>query len=105
MKVKTIAFLYNVRHIYPDPKKPKTMLEIDFDDPETTKLQLKYLRNAGYNVIAIEANEKAYLKLFRLKKKLIWFSIFPKGCMVKTEKHKFLPCWRCFSYRIPVLHR
>ncbi|MBI5127112.1 D-alanine--D-alanine ligase [Candidatus Roizmanbacteria bacterium] len=68
--MKNIAFLYNVRHHYPDPKDSKTLKETDFDDPETTKLQIKYLRKLGYTVFPIEANEKAYLKLYRLKNKI-----------------------------------
>ena len=46
------------------------MREADFDDPETTKLQIKYLKKLGYNIFPIEADEKAYLKLFRLKNKI-----------------------------------
>ncbi len=65
-----IAFLYNVRHRYPDPKKPQTLREADFDDPETTKLQIMYLKKLGYKIIPIEANEKAYFKLYRLKHKI-----------------------------------
>jgi D-alanine-D-alanine ligase len=65
-----IAFLYNVRHRYPDPKKPKTLREADFDDPETTELQIKYLKKLGYKVFPIEANEEAYIKLYRLKNKI-----------------------------------
>jgi len=68
--MKIIAFLYNTRHSYPDPKDPKSFLEADFDDPETTKLQIKYLKKLGFNVIPIEADEKAYLKLYRLKNKI-----------------------------------
>lgn len=70
MKRKVIAFLYNVRHTYPDPKDPRTQKEVDFDDPVTTKLQVKYLRGLGYEVIPVEADEKAYLKLYRLKEKI-----------------------------------
>ncbi|RJQ37578.1 ATP-grasp domain-containing protein [Candidatus Microgenomates bacterium] len=65
-----IAFLYNVRHRYPDPKKPKTLREADFDDPETTELQIKYLKKLGYKVYPIEANEEAYFKLYKLKGKI-----------------------------------
>ncbi|PIV38012.1 D-alanine--D-alanine ligase [Candidatus Roizmanbacteria bacterium CG02_land_8_20_14_3_00_36_15] len=65
--MKTIAFLYNVRHHYPDPKDLRNQLEADFDDPITNKHQIKHLRNCGYRVIPIEANEKAYYKLYRLK--------------------------------------
>ena len=35
-------------------------MEADFDDPETTELQLKYLKKLGYKVFPIEANEEAY---------------------------------------------
>jgi len=65
-----IAFLYNVRHVYPDPKKPETLREADFDDPETTKLQIKYLKKLKYKIFPIEANKKAYLKLYRLRHKI-----------------------------------
>ena len=65
-----IAFLYNARHRYPDPKKPKTLREADFDDPETTELQIKYLKKLGYKIFPIEANEEAYFKLYRLKHKI-----------------------------------
>ena len=65
-----IAFLYNVRHRYPDPKKPKTLREADFDDPETTELQIKYLKKLGYKVYPIEANEEAYFKLYKIKDKI-----------------------------------
>lgn len=67
---KTIVLLYNQRHTYPDPNDPKTQLEADFDDPQTTEWQIKHLRNLGYNVIPIEANEKAYFKLYELKSKI-----------------------------------
>ncbi len=70
MKKKTIAFLYNVRHHYPDPKDYRNQLEADFDDPETTKTQIKHLINCGYEVIPIEADDKAYSKLSKLKGKI-----------------------------------
>ncbi len=65
--MKKIAFLYNVRHKYPDPNDPRSQLEVDFDDPATTKWQIKHLKNCGYDVLPIEANEQAYLKLYRRK--------------------------------------
>ena len=70
MKKKTIGFLYNVRHHYPDPKDYRNQLEADFDDPVTTKNQIEHLKNCGYKVIPIEADDKAYLKLYRLKDKI-----------------------------------
>ncbi|OQY68982.1 hypothetical protein B6D29_00210 [Microgenomates bacterium UTCPR1] len=65
-----IAFLYNVRHSYPDPKDPRTLRQVDFDDPKTTRLQIKHLRGLGFSVFPIEADEKAYLKLYRLRSRI-----------------------------------
>ena len=62
MKIKTVAFLYNVRHHYPNTKDIHTQFEADFDDPETTYWQIKHLKNCGYEVIPIEANKNAYIK-------------------------------------------
>ena len=61
----TVAFLFNVRHVYPGLDDPSTQLETDFDDPETIQLMLKYLHRFGYHVIPIEANERAYFKLYQ----------------------------------------
>ncbi len=65
-----IAFLYNVRHSYSDSTDYKNQLDRDFDDPVTTKWQIKHLKSLGFNILPIEANEKAYFKLFRLRKKI-----------------------------------
>lgn len=65
-----IAFLYNVRRSDKDSTEFKNQLDRDFDDPVTTKWQIKHLKSLGYKVIAIEANEKAYFKLYRLKNKI-----------------------------------
>jgi len=70
MKIKTIAFLYNIRHVYPDPKDYRNQLEADFDDPITNRWQIKHLRKLGFEIIPIEADEKAYLKLYRSRKKI-----------------------------------
>lgn len=65
-----LVLLYNRRHFYPNPNDYRNQLEADFDDPETTKWQIKHLKNLGFNVIPIEANEKAYFKLYRLRDKI-----------------------------------
>jgi D-alanine-D-alanine ligase len=65
-----IALLHNVRRHYPDPKDYRHQLEGDFDDPITIKWFIKHLKNLGFEVIPIEANEKAYLKLYRLREKI-----------------------------------
>jgi len=70
MKKITVAFLYNVRHSYPDPKVLKTQLEADFDDPETINFIIKHLKACGFRVIPIEANEDAYNKLKKNKNRI-----------------------------------
>jgi len=70
MKVKTIAFFYNVRHYYPDPNDAKTQLEVDFDDPPVIDSMIKHFENLGYIVIPIEANEQAYLTMYRKRKQI-----------------------------------
>lgn len=62
-----IAFLYNVRHFYLDVNDYRNQLEADFDDPITTKWQIKHLKNLGFKIIPIEANENAYTKLKKHK--------------------------------------
>lgn len=66
----TVAFLYNVRHKYPDPNDSRTMLEADFDDPETIEWIIKHLKNCGYDVLPIEANREAYIKLYENRGKI-----------------------------------
>lgn len=63
MKINTIAFIYNVRHCYPDPNIPISQLETDFDDQQTIDSIIKHLKDCGYNVLPVEANEDAYLAL------------------------------------------
>jgi D-alanine-D-alanine ligase len=65
MRKKTIAFLYNVRHQYPDPNDPATQLETDFDDRATIVTMIKHLEALRFDVIPIEANRNAYTQLKR----------------------------------------
>jgi D-alanine-D-alanine ligase len=64
---KKLAFVYNIRHKYPDANAPDTFLETDFDDPETINAIQTHLQNLGYDVIGIEANLEAKEKLKRIK--------------------------------------
>ncbi len=64
---KYLAFLYNIRHNYPDPDDPRTFLEADFDDPETITSFIKHLKVCGYRVLPIEANIKSWEELDRNK--------------------------------------
>lgn len=74
LKGLTVAFLYNVRHRYPNPDDPTTYLETDFDDPASIEAMIKNLKSCGCKVIPIEADEKAYLKLYKNRKKIdvVW---------------------------------
>lgn len=70
MKNFTVAFLYNIRHKYPDPNDSRTQLEADFDDPETIKIMIKHLKNCGFNVLPIETNEEKRMRNYtRTRKK------------------------------------
>lgn len=65
-----IAFVYNIRHKYPDPNDPRAQLETDFDDPQTIEAMIKNMKECGFDVIPIEANEDAYEKLKKNKNKI-----------------------------------
>jgi len=58
-----IAFLYNVRHHYPDPTDLRNQAETDFDDPATIEEMIRHLRGCGFDVLPIEANEDCYPQL------------------------------------------
>lgn len=70
MKKINIAFLYNIRHHYPDPGDPRTHLEADFDDPQTIEWMIRHIKKMGHDVIAIEADERAYLTLLQKRAKI-----------------------------------
>ncbi len=88
--VKNIAFIYNVRHKYPDPNDPRAQLETDFDDPETIEWMIKHFKKTGYNVIPIEANEDAYEKLKKNKKKIDLVFNYSMGIYGK-DRYAHLP--------------
>ncbi|MFA6005990.1 MAG: D-alanine--D-alanine ligase [Patescibacteria group bacterium] len=64
----TVAFLYNTTHIIPTVNDPRSQLQADYDEPQAIDLMVGHLKNNGYDVIPIEANEKAYLELYKRKK-------------------------------------
>ncbi len=70
MKKPVIAYLYNVRHNYPDPNDPKTQLEVDYDDPSTIEWMITHFKQCGYEVMPIEADERAFAKLKRNRKRI-----------------------------------
>jgi len=58
-----VAFLYNVRHHYPDPHDLRNQCEVDYDDPQTIDAMLSHLTDCGFSVLPIEADENAYTQL------------------------------------------
>ncbi len=58
-----VAFLYNVRHHYPDPNDLRNQREADYDDPQTIEAMQNHLAECGFPVLPIEADEDAYVKL------------------------------------------
>jgi len=58
-----LAFVYNIRHAYPDPNDPHTFLETDYDDPETIDCFTKHLKNCGFPVLSLEATADVEEKL------------------------------------------
>jgi len=90
LKKYTIAFLYNVRHSYPDPDNSNTQLEADFDDPETIECVIRHLKNCGCSVIPIEANEYAYDVLLKNRKKIDLAFNFSEG-MYGEDRYAHIP--------------
>ena len=90
MKISTLAFLFNVRRHNPDPNNPESHLDVDFDDPLTIKWIIKHLENIGYKVIAIEADEQAYLKLFKLRQQIDFAFDFSFG-LYGINKYGHIP--------------
>ena len=64
---KKLAFIYNVRHKYPDPENAATFNEADFDDQDTIDLFIKHLKNLGFDVLPIESDLEAEKILTREK--------------------------------------
>lgn len=65
-----IGLAYNVRHVKPDINNPQYIKEAEFDEPATIRGIEKALLELGHKVYKVEANEKAYFKLFKLRKKI-----------------------------------
>lgn len=81
-----LAFVYNIRHNYPDPNNEKTQLEADFDDPETIEAMIKHMKKCGFEVLPIEADEHAYLKLYKHRKTIDLVFNFAEGMYGKDRE-------------------
>lgn len=86
MANKYLAFLYNVRHNYPDPNDPKTYLEADFDDPDTIEYFIKHLKACGYKVLPIEVNLESY-EILRKNKNEIFLAFNYSEIVVGEKQH------------------
>jgi D-alanine-D-alanine ligase len=56
---KKLAFVYNVRHAYPDPNDLNTFLETDYDDPKSIEAVKRHLISAGFDILPIESTSDA----------------------------------------------
>jgi D-alanine-D-alanine ligase len=65
-----LVFLHNMRRIYPDPDNAKSFLQADGYDPETVGAMVRHFENLGLEVMPLEADEKAYLKLYKYRKQI-----------------------------------
>ncbi|MCM8787553.1 MAG: ATP-grasp domain-containing protein [Candidatus Omnitrophica bacterium] len=90
MEKKYIAFLYNIRHKYPKLNDARTQLETDFDDPETIMIIIKHLKGCGFRVLPIEANRKAYLKLYRNRNKILLAFNYSEG-IYGSDRESHIP--------------
>jgi len=64
-----IGYTYNVRHTKPGFGK-EAQDEAEFDEPQTIETIAAAIRSFGHTVILIEANERAYAKLYKHRKEL-----------------------------------
>lgn len=94
-----IAFLYNIRHKYPNPNDPESHLQADYDDAETIKSMLRHFKNCGYDVLPIEADEKAYLKLYKFKNTIDLVFNYSLGINGK-DRYSHIPAM-CEILKIP----
>jgi D-alanine-D-alanine ligase len=69
-----LAFIYNVRHAYPDPNNPLTFNEADFDDENTIEYFIKHLKSIGFDLLPVESDLKAE-DILRREKENIGFAL------------------------------
>ncbi|MCX8016151.1 MAG: D-alanine--D-alanine ligase [Patescibacteria group bacterium] len=81
-----IALTYNLRKTKKITKNKKVIENIDFDDPKTILGIKKALQQLGYKVFLIEADEKAYFKFYRLRKKIDLVFNYSEGLYGKDRE-------------------
>lgn len=86
MKKLRLAFIYNVRKTYPDPDDMSSQLGADCEDPEVIEAIIKHLKECDFNVLPIEANEEAYLKLYKNRNKIDLVFNFSEGIYGKDRE-------------------
>ncbi|MFH0952427.1 MAG: D-alanine--D-alanine ligase [Patescibacteria group bacterium] len=65
-----IGLVYNIRHVKPDLKNPQYLIEAEFDELSTIKTIVGTLRELGHKVHKVEADQRAYMKLASLRRKI-----------------------------------
>lgn len=81
-----IAFCFNVRRADFFSNRKKAEKEADFDSPKTIRGIKKALENLGHRVFLVEANEKAYFKFYRLRKKIDLVFNYSEGLYGKDRE-------------------
>lgn len=83
MEQDIIPFVYNIRHKYKNLNDPRRQIEADFDDKSTigaiTEHFIEVFRPRGYKILLVEANEEAYLKLYRHKNRIFIVFNYAEG--------------------------
>lgn len=97
-----IAFLYNVRHTYPDANDPRSQLETDFDDQVTIDALVSHFIQCGYDVLPVEANEDAYTTLNKNKNTIDLVFNYAEG-MYGEDRQAHVPAM-CEMLQIPYTH-
>jgi D-alanine-D-alanine ligase len=73
-----IGLCFNVKRSLPSTD-PKAQVDAEFDAPETISAIEKAIKKVGHEVIRIEANQFAPMKLYRLRKKINLLFNFAEG--------------------------
>lgn len=70
MNNKTIAFLFNIAPSGPRDNDFSSQIGVDGDSQGIVKAMISHFKFLGYSVIPIEADERAYFKLYQYKKQI-----------------------------------
>lgn len=95
-----IGFTYNLKPEKVDFTDPRAELWAEFDTPETIAAIEKAIKNNGFEVLKIEANEKAFEKLRQNRKKIDLVFNFAEAVSDSADREAHLPMF-CEILKIP----